>query len=926
MKKLYSLATLFVACLFFSCTLVSYAQSPQCTDFTYQGENYSVGRMGGRCWMKTNLKATRYSDSVVVPFARPYLGNQGDAATYGLLYDWASAARQTTPAVNGVRVQGVCPAGWVLPIAADYTMLNDSVGTEGLVSATGWFEGYGTSTATGFNALPTGYCTDAGRYVDRGLKAYFWTSDATVATATACGFSFDCPTMLSEEKARNYGFSVRCILDSALAVLSITSNPASDTVGLCGESFVEVTYTATVTGATPTTYAWMVNGTDSTAVMGNTLTVRYTSASNNTVTCTAAGVNDTVSTTVVSSAVATMTLCEDYATPSVTISTNCEQSSLVWKNSGSETVLTGSITLSDVPNGRYTVTGTTTSGCSVTKSVYLGNTNQVGCSGAPRDTNEIATDGLITQVKDHQNNSYDVISIGGLCIMKQNLRCTTSPAGHTLSSWESSTTKSCYIQNTTFVNEGFLYNWRAALDTTIDVSTIGNDVDIPNRRGLCPQGWHLPTRSEWTSIVGCHNAGQFAAPNISFTGTGWGSYSHENVPGNTSDPDKNATGFSGVPVGIRYGNEFNDVGFDTYFWCATSDNSSMAYTRILTASKSDFEDLSYSNSNGRSIRCVRDNGLQVTTDSVSSITDKSATCYGTVVDDGGKSVTARGVCWSTTENPTINDSYTSDGSGVGSFNSNIERLNSETTYYVRAYATNSDGTVYGIQMEFKTDVSECLAAGTRITMADGSYKNVENIVVGDLVRTFNHETGEISSAEICMAWKSDTTKQTLNLTFASGKTVGIVGKHDFLFENTRKYVRINKDNVAEYVGKRFYNAESGSWDALVSYEMGTAVNYYCPYTTKHLNCIAEGMLSCPDDVDYILNIYELDANLKADAAQLAADIAQYGLCNVANDFPEFVQYKGQMDNLGAPYLYIAIGKGLVPRSIIDNIRNYWTGQ
>lgn len=223
-------------------------------------------------------------------------------------------------------------------------------------------------------------------------------------------------------------------------------------------------------------------------------------------------------------------------------------------------------------------------------------------------------------------------------------------------------------------------------------------------------------------------------------------------------------------------------------------------------------------------------------------------------------------------------------------------------------------------------VISCLAAGTRITMADGSAKTVENIVEGDMVRTFDHEAGCISSAKVCLAFKGENQAQSLELNFASGKKLSIVGTHDLLLENTRKYVRVNSGNVASFVGKRFYNAETGAWDELVSYAKGASVDYYCIYSAKHLNCIAEGLLTCPDDVDFLLNIYELDANLKADAAQLAADIAKYGLCDVARDFPDFAQYQSQMEDLGCKYIYIAIGKGLVPANYIETIKSYWTGK
>lgn len=92
----------------------------------------------------------------------------------------------------------------------------------------------------------------------------------------------------------------------------------------------------------------------------------------------------------------------------------------------------------------------------------------------------------------------------------------------------------------------------------------------------------------------------------------------------------------------------------------------------------------------------------VTTNSVSAITSTSAQCGGKVTSNGGAPVTSKGVCWSTSLNPTITDSKTTDGIGTGSFSSTITGLSPNTTYYVRAYATNSKGTGYGANTSFKT--------------------------------------------------------------------------------------------------------------------------------------------------------------------------------------------------------------------------------
>ena len=92
----------------------------------------------------------------------------------------------------------------------------------------------------------------------------------------------------------------------------------------------------------------------------------------------------------------------------------------------------------------------------------------------------------------------------------------------------------------------------------------------------------------------------------------------------------------------------------------------------------------------------------VTTTAISDVDKTTATGGGNVTADGGATVTARGICWSTSQNPTISGSHTTDGTGTGSFTSSMTGLAANTTYYVRAYATNSAGTAYGEEVSFTT--------------------------------------------------------------------------------------------------------------------------------------------------------------------------------------------------------------------------------
>jgi hypothetical protein len=93
----------------------------------------------------------------------------------------------------------------------------------------------------------------------------------------------------------------------------------------------------------------------------------------------------------------------------------------------------------------------------------------------------------------------------------------------------------------------------------------------------------------------------------------------------------------------------------------------------------------------------------VFTDEVTQITHNSATAGGNVSDDRGAEVTTRGVCWSTSSSPTTSNQCSNDGAGVGTFTSSVTGLVSSTTYYLRAFATNSNGTTYGTEQIFTTE-------------------------------------------------------------------------------------------------------------------------------------------------------------------------------------------------------------------------------
>lgn len=125
----------------------------------------------------------------------------------------------------------------------------------------------------------------------------------------------------------------------------------------------------------------------------------------------------------------------------------------------------------------------------------------------------------------------------------------------------------------------------------------------------------------------------------------------------------------------------------------------------------------------------------VQTAAVQAIGGNVATSGGNITEVGGSAVVRRGVCWSTLQLPTVADPHTTDGRGPGEYTSQMTGLSVNTVYYVRAYATNSIGTAYGEQFEFRTadglptvvtisitNVSATKATGRGEVLADGGYQ------------------------------------------------------------------------------------------------------------------------------------------------------------------------------------------------------------
>ena len=156
----------------------------------------------------------------------------------------------------------------------------------------------------------------------------------------------------------------------------------------------------------------------------------------------------------------------------------------------------------------------------------------------------------------------------------------------------------------------------------------------------------------------------------------------------------------------------------------------------------------------------------LTTTIATSITFSSATSGGTITSDGGANVTSRGVCWSTSQSPTTSDNRTTEATGNGNFTSSVAGLAPFTTYYLRAYATNSTGTAYGNEISFRT-----LATIPSVITAEASSITHLSARSGGNILTDNGDA--VTARGICWSIHPNPTTSDLKTTDGTGSGIFI---------------------------------------------------------------------------------------------------------------------------------------------------------
>ena len=306
--------------------------------------------------------------------------------------------------------------------------------------------------------------------------------------------------------------------------------------------------------------------------------------------------------------------------------------------------------------------------------------------------------------RDIDGNVYDTSSVCNQLWMTQNLNVSRYRNGDIIpqvtdpTQWANLTTGAwCYYNNDSANGAvyGKLYNWYAVNDP----------------RGLAPEGWHIPCNEEWNSVNDCRyyiNSNDTNRLNLMLSGIRDESGNFGQIGQFSSYWSSNLYGFYTDYYGY----------FDCFFNPIISCNPYGTNGRYYINANS-----SGPLNNGKSVRCAKDNSNTpppppISTYNILNISSNSAYCGGFISYING--ITSRGVCWSTSNNPTIDlTTKTTDGTGIGSFTSSMTGLSPNTTYYVRSYATNGEGTSYGSEMSFTTQ-SVNNNTGIGITDIDGN--------------------------------------------------------------------------------------------------------------------------------------------------------------------------------------------------------------
>lgn len=217
---------------------------------------------------------------------------------------------------------------------------------------------------------------------------------------------------------------------------------------------------------------------------------------------------------------------------------------------------------------------------------------------------------------DVDGNVYSTLQLGNQCWMKENLRCIHLPNGDPISFGEehSASVPYYYYPDSNADNQstyGLLYNWSAVLNGESASGSTPSGV-----QGICPDGWHVPSKAEWTVLTGyvgsrsqyqCNGESEDIGKALADT-CGWNAGVADCSVGNNQTAN-NATGFTGMPTGGFVSSGIANFGKYAMFWTCTAngENADAVYLGYSTAMVG-MPSGGYSTTYGFGMRCVRDEG------------------------------------------------------------------------------------------------------------------------------------------------------------------------------------------------------------------------------------------------------------------------------------------------------------------------------
>ena len=269
--------------------------------------------------------------------------------------------------------------------------------------------------------------------------------------------------------------------------------------------------------------------------------------------------------------------------------------------------------------------------------------------------------------------------------------------------------------------------------------------------------WRMPTYNEWDELL---------------RNSTWTWVEQNGVKGVRVRSTKNGNCIFLPTTGYKVGADLNYKDDIVGFWSSSlsKNGSYMSYGVSVETPNNTASFYGFNRYNGYPVRAVMDNAITppavdvpvVVTSAASEVTKNSAIVGGNVVSDGGLEISERGVVYSTSQNPTIEDSKVLSGSGLGEFTCNLINLQTGATYYARAYAKNKFYVVYGEEISFV-----CMAPPIVTTLSPTNISDTSAIVGGNVT-----DDGGASITERGICYSTSVNPTISDITKTSGRGTG----------------------------------------------------------------------------------------------------------------------------------------------------------